>query len=211
MSTMLNKASFVALLCAGGVRLQPEEGTLMTKKFALAAVAAALLSTTALAQSNPPAGSTSAPAARAMDPVAVQSHAQGKWRASKLIGVNVYNANNEKIGDINELVTDSSGKIDTIVIGAGGFLGMGEHNVGIPFSQVKFVNEPARTSSTTTTSDGTRTTGSGTATTTTSSAARDYPDHAMINMTKDQLKALPAFKYASDTSATRTTAPTPAR
>ena len=183
----------------------------MTKHFAMAAVAAALLSTTALAQSNPPAGSTAAPAARAMDPVAVQSHAQGKWRASKLIGVNVYNANNEKIGDINELVTDSSGKIDTIVIGAGGFLGMGEHNVGIPFSQVKFVNEPVKSSSTTTTSEN-RTTGSGTATTTTttSSAARDYPDHAMVNMTKDQLKALPAFKYASDTSTTRTTTSAPA-
>ena len=124
----------------------------MTKKFALAAMAAALLSTTALAQSNPPAGSTSAPAAKPMDAGRDPVHCAGKWRASKLVGLNVYNANNEKIGDINELITDSSGKIDTVVIGAGGFLGMGEHNVGIPFSQVKFVNEPVKTSSTTTTS-----------------------------------------------------------
>src|SRR5688572_17522325 len=123
----------------------------MTKKLALAAMAAALLSTTVFAQSNPPAGSA-APAAKPMDPVTVQSTAAGKWRASKLVGLNVYNASNEKIGDINELITDSSGKIDTVVIGAGGFLGMGEHNVGIPFSQVKFVNEPVKTSSATTTS-----------------------------------------------------------
>lgn len=182
-----------------------------SKKLALAVLAAALLSTTALAQSTPPAGSA-APAAKQMDPVAVQSTAQGKWRASKLIGLNVYNANNEKIGDINELVTDSSGKIDVVVVGAGGFLGMGEHNVGLPFSQVKFVNEPVRTSSTAT-STAPRTTGTGTGaattttTTTTASTPKDYPDHAMVNMTKDQLKALPAFKYASDTSTTRTTSP----
>jgi len=177
-----------------------------SKKLALAVMAAALLSTTALAQSSPPAGSA-APAAKQMDPVAIQSTAQGKWRASKLIGLNVYNANNEKIGDINELITDSSGKIDIVVIGAGGFVGIGEHNVGIPFSQVKFVNEPVRTSSTAT-GTAPRTTGTGTATTTTTttaSAPRDYPDHAVVNMTKDQLKALPAFKYASDTSTTRTT------
>jgi len=178
----------------------------MTKKLALAALAAALLSTTVLAQSSPPA-----PAVK--DPIAAQSTAQGKWRASKLIGLNVYNAQNEKIGDINELMTDSSGKIDLVVIGVGGFLGIGEHNVGLPLSQVKFVNEPVRTSSTSDT--GTRTTGSGTAatttTTTTSSSARDYPDHALVSMTKDQLKALPAFKYASDTSLTRTTTTSPAQ
>ena len=176
----------------------------MTKKLALAAVAAALLSTTVLAQSNPPAGSMSAPAARPMDAAALQSTATGKWRASKLVGLNVYNSTNEKIGDINELITDSSGKIDIVVIGAGGFLGMGEHNVGIPFSQVKFVNEPVKTSSATTGS------GMATTTTTTSSTAKDHPDHAMVNMTKDQLKALPAFKYASDTSTTRTTTTAPA-
>jgi sporulation protein YlmC with PRC-barrel domain len=176
----------------------------MTKKLALAAMAAALLSTTVFAQSSPPAGS-SAPAAKPMDPVAIQSNT-GKWRASKLVGLDVYNANNEKIGDINELITDPSGKIDIVVIGAGGFLGMGEHNVGIPFSQMKFVNEPVK-GSTTTTGTGATTT---TTTTTTSSSARDYPDHATVNMTKEQLKALPAFKYASDASSTSTTTTRPA-
>ena len=185
-----------------------------TKKVALAVLASALLSATALAQSSPPAGSASPPAAsppaatQPMKPTAIQSTAtQGQWRASKLVGLNVYNANNEKIGDINELLTDSSGKINTIVVGVGGFLGMGEHAVGLSFDQVKFVNEPVRTSSTTTTTTtAPRTTGTGAATTTTTtgSANRDYPDHAMVNMTKDQLKALPAFKYASDTRTTTT-------
>jgi sporulation protein YlmC with PRC-barrel domain len=186
-----------------------------SKKLALAVLAAALLSTTAIAQSNPPASSSAPAATKPMSPTAIQStNSMGQWRASKLIGLNVYNANNEKIGDINELVTDSSGKIDTVVIGVGGFVGIGEHNVGIPFAQVKFLDEPVKSSSTTTTNNGARTTGSAaTTTTTTSTAKKDYPDHAMVNMTKDQLKALPAFKYASDTSSTRTTtttAPAPA-
>jgi sporulation protein YlmC with PRC-barrel domain len=188
----------------------------MTKRLALAAMAAALLTTTALAQSAPPASSTAPamkPAQSTAAPAMIQTNAVGKWRTSKLVGLNVYNAANEKIGDISELITDSSGKIDAIVVGVGGFLGIGEHNVGLPFSQVKFVMEPVRTSSTTATT--TATTGAGTATTTTTNAdaTKDFPDHAMVNMTKDQLKAMPAFKYASDTSSasmTTTTRPAPA-
>jgi hypothetical protein len=47
-------------------------------------------------------------------------------------------------------------------------------------------------------------------TTTTTTKNREYPDHAVVNMTKDQLKALPAFKYLSDASSTTTrTSPAP--
>jgi sporulation protein YlmC with PRC-barrel domain len=174
------------------------------KKLALALVASALLSTTALAQSNPPAATKPMESTSATSAQTVVAK-QGQWRASKLIGVNVYNANNEKIGDINELITDSSGKIDLVVVGVGGFLGMGEHNVALPFSQIKWVNDPVKTSTTT----APRTTGTGTAvtTTTTTSANRDYPDHATVSSTKDQLKAMPAFKYVSDASTRTTTEP----
>ena len=136
-----------------------------------------------------------------------------QWRTSKLVGLNVYNAQNEKIGDINELMTDSSGKIDLVVIGVGGFLGMGEHNVGLKWNQVKFVNEPVKSAANSaTTTRPANTTGSGVTTTSNAPTVRDYPDHAQVNMTKDQLKALPAFKYASDTSTTRTTtSPAPAQ
>jgi ribosomal 30S subunit maturation factor RimM len=47
------------------------------------------------------------------------SHKEGEWRASKLIGVNVYNEANEKIGDINEVVLDKSGKAANVVLGVG--------------------------------------------------------------------------------------------
>src|ERR1700732_4463031 len=77
-------------------------------------------------------------------------HKEGQWRASKLIGINVYNDNNEKIGDIQELIVDNSSKVDNVILGVGGFLGMGEHYVAVPMEKMKWVNEPVRTSSTTT-------------------------------------------------------------
>jgi len=129
----------------------------------------------------------------------------GQWQASKLIHMNVYNNNDEKVGDIKELMTDNTGKIENVVIGVGGFLGMGEHDVAVKFDQLKWVNEPAKSASTTTTrpattSTGAATTGAATTTTTTTlarsdNANRTYPDHAMLNATKDQLKAMPEFKY----------------
>jgi sporulation protein YlmC with PRC-barrel domain len=66
----------------------------------------------------------------------------------KVIGINVYNDNNEKIGDIQELIVDKSGKVDNVVLGIGGFLGMGEHYVAVPMEKLRWVNEPVRTSST---------------------------------------------------------------
>lgn len=132
----------------------------------------------------------------------------GQWRASKIDGLNVYNNNNEKIGDISELLVDQSGKIEAVVIGVGGFLGMGEHDVAVPFNEIKFVNEPRAntTASNTTTTTTTGTTSAGGTTTMTTpnttgsvasnAADRAAPDHALLNMTKDQLKAAPEFKYS---------------
>jgi len=121
-------------------------------------------------------------------------HKEGQWRSSKLIGVNVYNDNNEKIGDINELIIDKSGKVDNVVLGVGGFLGMGEHYVAVPMEKLKWVNEPVRTSSTTTAPADKSTVG---ANSRPARAADEkwYPDHAVFNATKDQLKAMPQFKY----------------
>jgi len=121
----------------------------------------------------------------------------GQWQASKVKGLNVYNNNNEKIGDIGELIMDQSGKIQAVVIGVGGFLGMGEHDVAVPFNELKWMNDPPRSASNNPNAPANR---PGSTTTGTSpGAARDgnrtYPDHAVLNMTKDQLKAAPEFKY----------------
>jgi sporulation protein YlmC with PRC-barrel domain len=122
-------------------------------------------------------------------------HREGQWRASKLIGLNVYNDNNEKIGDIQELIVDKSARVDNVVLGVGGFLGMGEHYVAVPMEKLKWVNEPARTSSTTSTPTDKSTVGETSRANRPATDDKWYPDHAVFNATKDQLKAMPQFKY----------------
>jgi sporulation protein YlmC with PRC-barrel domain len=134
------------------------------------------------------------------------AHQEGQWRSSKLIGVNVYNDNNDKIGEIEELIVDKSGKVDNVIIGVGGFLGMGEHYVAVTMDKLKWVNEPVRSSSSTAAPTNRPTTGANNQGTTTGEANRAnrparsgnekwYPDHAVFNATKDQLKSMPQFKY----------------
>jgi sporulation protein YlmC with PRC-barrel domain len=127
----------------------------------------------------------------------------GMWRASKLMGLDVYNDQNEKLGDISEILVDKTGKIDGVVIGVGGFLGMGQHDIKVEMSKLRFVDEPVRSASgsttTSTTGTGTNATGAANRATTTSSTSNDrkwYPDHAILSgATKDQLKSMPQFKY----------------
>jgi len=174
----------------------------MQKLLAAALLSAAVFSAPAYAQSPQPAD-RAAPAATttsSQEKLALK----GNWRASKLMGLDVYNEANEKLGDVNELILDKNGKVTAVVIGVGGFLGMGEHDIAVSMDKLKFVEEPARTSSTapaatreTTTKD--TTTGAATTTTTTArtSNANDWtPDHAVMSGTKEQLKAMPQFKYS---------------
>jgi sporulation protein YlmC with PRC-barrel domain len=170
----------------------------MQKLLAAALLSAAVFTAPAYAQSPQPAD-RAAPAATttsSQEKLALK----GNWRASKLMGLDVYNEGNEKLGDINELILDKNGKVAAVVIGVGGFLGMGEHDIAVSMDKLKFVEEPVRTSATTkeTTTKET-TTGAATSTTTTTRAgnANDWtPDHAMMSATKEQLKAMPQFKYS---------------
>ena len=132
------------------------------------------------------------------------------WRASKLAGLNVYNENDEKIGDINEVLVDHNGKAEAVVIGVGGFLGLGEHDVAVPFSALRWEmtaraagnaaapNTPrtATTAPSTSPGAGVSTTG---ATTASGADTRGYPDRAILpNASKDQLKNAPQFRYGSN-------------
>jgi len=56
-----------------------------------------------------------------------------EWRAANYIGKPVVNASGEKIGDINDLLFDRTGKISTVIVGVGGFLGLGEKQVGMGY------------------------------------------------------------------------------
>lgn len=173
----------------------------MRNKLLIGGLLASVMIVPALAQSNPPAP-TMAPADRpaATTTMTAPASQASTWRASKLVGLNVYNDQNEKLGDISELLLDKSGKVEGVVIGVGGFLGIGQHDIKVDMSKLKFVDEPMRTTSTTTTSTtGAAPTATRPATTTTTTASNDkkwYPDHAVMSgASKDQLKAMTAFKY----------------
>jgi sporulation protein YlmC with PRC-barrel domain len=165
----------------------------------------------AFAQTSPPAPSTPSPSAQPSTPPAASSSstvapkAQGEmWRSSKLIGLNVYNDQNEKLGDISEILLDKSGKVDGVVIGVGGFLGMGKHDILVKMDKLKFVDEPVKT---TTSTSPTSTTGSGAggsmsrpatspSASTTSTKSKWYPDHAVLSgATKESLKSMAEFKF----------------
>jgi sporulation protein YlmC with PRC-barrel domain len=96
----------------------------------------------------------------------VAERRQDQWLATNLLGKNVYNRSDEKIGVINDLVVDRDGRVSTVVIGVGGFLGIGEKNVGVPFQDVKVT-------------------------------MRDNNEWLVLDRSKDDLRAAPAFAVAS--------------
>src|SRR5712675_2772055 len=166
-------------------------------------VGSALLATVAFAQAPtaPSDRPTPAPAA------ASDSSFQGTWRVSKMVGLSVYNDKNESIGSINDMLTEKDGKIKAVVIGVGGFLGVGEHLVAIPFDKIKFADQPVAYTGASNGPNAPATrppssTTTGATTTNTAPAATMakpnpwYPDHAVFNATKDELKAMPEFKYS---------------
>ena len=112
----------------------------------------------------------------------VAVHRDGEWRSSKLIGVDVYNDANEKIGAIEELIVDKSSKVENVILGVGGFLGMRKHLVTVKFENLKWVT----------------TSGSATAPNSGGTTYTMYPDHAVLNATKDQLKSMPEFSAAAE-------------
>jgi sporulation protein YlmC with PRC-barrel domain len=131
---------------------------MLTKTVAYGLLATSMLAAPALAQSNPPATpanptvnqpANTAPATEP-GPNGVQFYTKAgasDWRASKFMGVDIYGANNEKIGDVKDIILDHSGSIQAVVIGVGGFLGIGEKDVAIPFKTVEWMEQPMRTSS----------------------------------------------------------------
>jgi sporulation protein YlmC with PRC-barrel domain len=78
---------------------------------------------------------------------------------------NVYDSSDNKIGEIMDVLVDRDGKVSALIIGVGGFLGMGEKDVAVPFNSVRA-----------TTKDNNK-----------------Y--YLVMNSTKDALKSAKGFKY----------------
>jgi sporulation protein YlmC with PRC-barrel domain len=64
-----------------------------------------------------------------------------EWRTSKLVGSTVYNTANENIGKIEDIVLKSDGSLDEVVLSVGGFLGIGDKYVSVPFSALKVTRD----------------------------------------------------------------------
>jgi sporulation protein YlmC with PRC-barrel domain len=132
---------------------------------------------------------------------------KGQWRINKIIGIDVYNRENQKLGDISDILIDPTGRVQTVILGVGGFIGVGERLVAVSFDKVKFVDEriepksasaPATSPAPAKTAE--RSSASTTGLTTTARPARTadeqwHPDHAVIDVTADQLKAMSQFKF----------------
>ena len=178
----------------------------MLKTLLSATAASALMLSTAFAQTNvtptdpatPPAATTTAPVTPSATPPMpsdttaakpagtampnfVASQQPDQMLASKFKGANVLGPNNEKVGDVNDVLFDKNGKVLALVIGVGGFLGIGEKDVGIDMASFQIV--PA-------------TTGSATGTAATTASTTDDPNNVKLKiaMTKDELKTAPTFQ-----------------
>lgn len=119
----------------------------MIKLASTTAVAAFLIAAPAFAQTAPSSGattmpnsSTTAPATPAMIQY-IQQQTEGQWLASNVMGETVRGPNDENIGDVNNLLVDKDGKVTAAVIGVGGFLGIGEKDVAVPFDSLQLSNE----------------------------------------------------------------------
>jgi sporulation protein YlmC with PRC-barrel domain len=129
----------------------------------IAAGAIGLLSTSAYAAQD---------AAKEVPPAASQNAAQGQTvipqnavTITDWYKQDVSDGNNNKIGQIKDVLVDQSGKIDTLIVGVGGFIGAaGGKHVAVPFEEVR-------------------------------ATKKDNKVHLVMNATKDSLKNAPGFKY----------------
>ncbi len=147
-------------------------GTAGTTAMAPGATASGNMAAGGMAPQSDMAASTTQPATT----TAAATSAEGgylasvgseEFLASNLVGDSVYsgaNTSSDRIGDINNLIVSSNGRVEGIVIGVGGFLGIGEKDVGVPFDNVSMTR------------------------------GENGQPHAMLAASRDQLKNAPSFE-----------------
>jgi len=106
--------------------------------------------------------------------ITIQS--EGTYLGTDLMGTSVYTANDESIGDVNDVIISTEGKIDGIVVGVGGFLGIGEKNVAIELDKIQMHDQG------------------------------DNTVKLIVASTKDELEKAPSFKTAADVKAEKNAA-----
>ena len=64
------------------------------------------------------------------------------WSVKKqILGKTVYNENKQKVGRIDDLIVAPDSAVSFAIIGAGGFVGVGRHDVAIPVQQIKIQDD----------------------------------------------------------------------
>ena len=109
------------------------------KMLVTAASLAALMTVPAIAQ-DAVQRAQDAPAVEAVEKKSAATFS-GDVSAKELLSENVVNAANESIGDINDVLIDREGKVAAVIVGVGGFLGMGEKDVALPYDQLTFAKD----------------------------------------------------------------------
>jgi len=111
----------------------------MKKLIATASLIALCAAAPAFAQTTEEPSTVPAPQATTPGPGAPETptvQSAGDWRASKLLGEEIYNAENQNIGEIEDLILDNSGRVASVLVGVGGFLGIGDKKVALAFDQL---------------------------------------------------------------------------
>ena len=73
----------------------------------------------------------------------VQGDRAGDWRGTKLIGASVYGPDNASIGEISDVLIGNDGKVHAVVVGVGGFIGVADKDVAIPFAALSITRGAA--------------------------------------------------------------------
>jgi sporulation protein YlmC with PRC-barrel domain len=105
-----------------------------------AALSAALAITSPAGAADAQRNSANQQGATATNPAGSDMIKPDQMRASKVIGGTVYDRQNQKLGDVKDLVLDKDGRVAAVVIGMGGVLGAGEKDVAVKFSDFKTDN-----------------------------------------------------------------------
>lgn len=163
----------------------------------------------------------------------IQAREPGHYRSSELVGRDVYGANNEDIGEINDVLIDRSGRVTAVLLGVGGFLGLGEKDVAVPMGALQFQPNPAYSAANTGAAGTMDKAANAPATTGTTAPARspagtpantgitgtttgvemganvraNYPERIMVSLTRQQLEQAPGFR--DDTRTRNVMAPRP--
>jgi len=163
----------------------------MLKTLMISAAISALMASGALAQADMSQKPPAAPAAPAAKTDAaphdtakfIAAQSTDQWVFSKFKGTDVLGPDNAHIGNVSDMLFDKNGKILGLIVGVGGFLGIGEKSVAIDMSAFQPV--PADTGSSSTGAGGN----------TAMASRNDDPTMTKLKVswTKDQLKNAPDF------------------